>query len=266
MIDPPSFARSNGRHPELADQVAVVTGAARGIGQGIAFRLAEEGMRLALADIDEDSLTQTVALLGTSGVEVIPVAGDLSDSAVIERLMAETIDSFGELNLLVNNAADLRRHPILEAHDDLLDHQLALNIRSPYLCAQRAAAIMAPTGRGGIVNISSVGAVQAHHTGNPYDVSKGAINAMTRALAVELGPHGVRVNAVAPGVTITHRSSDGSGGVGDERIPLRRFGTVADIAAAVAFLASTDSSYLTGQVLYVDGGITAQLSPPSTAL
>jgi NAD(P)-dependent dehydrogenase (short-subunit alcohol dehydrogenase family) len=125
---------------------------------------------------------------------------------------------------------------------------------------------MKDSGGGSIINISSVGGVQAHQTGNPYDLTKGAIDSMTRAMAVELGHYGIRVNAIGPGVTRTYRSRSMGDGVGDERIPLRRFGTTADIAAMVAFLASDDASYVTGQIIYVDGGITAQLSPPATAL
>ena len=125
---------------------------------------------------------------------------------------------------------------------------------------------MAGADGGSIVNISSVGATRAHHRGVPYDVTKGAINTMTTAMAVDLGRHRIRVNAVAPGVTRTYRTEPHIGSARylatESRIPMRRFGTVDDIAAAVAFLASDDSSYITGQVIHVDGGITAQLSPP----
>lgn len=254
------------RHQELSGRVAIVTGAAVGIGQGIAGRLAAEGMRLVLADIDAPGLEATTASFRADGAEVLAVNANLSDAFGVDQMFDETLDRFGSVDLLVNNAADLRRHRFIEEHDDLLDHQLATNVRGPYLCAQRAATVMKDGEGGSIVSISSVGGLQAHQTGNPYDLTKGAIDSMTRAMAVELGRHGIRVNAIGPGVTRTHRSHLNDDGAGDERIPLRRFGTVADIAAMVAFLASDDAGYVTGQTIYVDGGITAQLSPPSTAL
>lgn len=257
-----------GRHPELCGRVAIVTGAAAGIGEGISRRLAAEGMRIVLADIDADKLDRVTASLTHAEPEVqaIGVQADLSHAAGVDELFATTLTRFGRIDLLVNNAADLRRHEFVDPHDDLLEHQLATNVRGPYLCAQRAAASMKDSGGGSIVSISSVGGVQAHQVGNPYDLTKGAIDSMTRAMAVELGQYGIRVNAIGPGVTRTHRSRTSGDGQGDERIPLRRFGTVGDIAAMVAFLASDDASYVTGQILYVDGGITAQLSPPATAL
>lgn len=259
----PSTGPAAARHPELGGRVAVVTGAGRGIGLGITRRLVAEGMRVVLFDIDRPSLEAVSAELDDGSTLV--VQGDIGDPVDIDRLFASTVDRFGTVDLLVNNAADLRRRGVLDEHQALLDLQLAVNVVGPYACSQRAAAIMAEAGRGAIVNLSSVGASRAHHDGLPYDVTKGAIDAMTRAMAIDLGRHGVRVNAVAPGVTITHRSRNlpdgpvGQGMVGG--IPLRRFGTVDDIAAVVAFLASDDAGYITGQVLFVDGGITAQLSP-----
>lgn len=255
---------AGGRYAELQSQVAVVTGAARGIGAGIAARLAAEGMHVVAADRDRVALDRTVDQLNDQGATVLGVVGDLSHGTDIDRLFEDAVSRFDTVDLLVNNAADLQRSSLLEEHRALLDLQLATNIGGPYLCAQRAAGIMERNGGGGIVNISSVGAIRAHHRGLPYDVTKGAVNAMTRAMAVDLGEAGIRVNAIGPGVTKTYRSKteNGSDRAVAERIPLRRAGTIDDIASAVAFLASNQASYITGQVLYVDGGITAQLSPP----
>jgi 3-oxoacyl-[acyl-carrier protein] reductase len=225
-----------------------------------------EGMSVVAADLDEQTLSRTVDMLTASGGSVMAFVGDLGLDAQIDRLFEETLDRFGTVDLLVNNAADLRRRRMLDAHTDVLDDQLAINVRSPYLCSQRAAAIMRDGGGGSIVHISSVGALRAHHRGFPYDVTKGAINAMTLAMAVDLGEYGIRVNAIGPGVTFKgdRPVDEAERRITESRIPLRRSGTVEDIAAMVAFLASSESSYVTGQIIYVDGGITAQLSPPGS--
>ncbi len=265
-----AFQSITPRYEELRGQVAVITGAAKGIGQGIAIRLAREGMRVVAADIDAESLALTANSLQDLGAQILAFHGDLSKSEDILQLFDVTLDKMQTVDLLVNNAADLQRRSLLDEHEALLDLQLATNIRGPYLCSQHAAAIMRAAGGGSIVHISSVGAIRAHHRGLPYDVTKGAINAMTHAMAIDLGRYQIRVNAVGPGVTRTHRTKaqpdDPSYQATAGRIPLGRFGTVADIGAMVAFLASTEASYITGQVFYVDGGITAQLSPPGQSL
>jgi 3-oxoacyl-[acyl-carrier protein] reductase len=253
------------RYRELRDRVAVVTGAAKGIGQGIAVRLAGEGMRLVAVDIDADALATTADALRMLDVPVVSFHGDVSRPGDVDRLFEATLEAFATVDVLVNNAADLRRRRLLDEQEGLLELQLATNVAGPYLCSQRAAAIMRRAGGGSIIHISSVGAARAHHRGLPYDVTKGAINAMTRAMAVDLGGYGIRVNAIGPGLTHTYRT-DASGDpaayrAAAERVPLRRFGTVADIAAVVAFLVSAEASYVTGQVIYVDGGLTAQLEP-----
>lgn len=256
-------------YPELNGGVAVITGAAKGIGQGIALRLGREGMRLVIADIDGKSLASTTASLKKLGVQVLAFEGDLSQPAVIDQLFKIILDTFNRVDLLVNNAADLSRRRLLDEHKALLEHQLATNVSGPYLCSFQAAKIMRDSGGGNIIHISSVGALRAHWKGLPYDVTKGAINAMTRAMAIDLAEYNIRVNAIGPGATKTYRT--GSGGktavpeIAD-RIPLKRLGLVSEISSVVAFLASPEASYITGQIIYVDGGITAQLSPPGQML
>lgn len=258
------------RYPELKGRVAVVTGAGRGIGQGIAVRLAREGMRVVLADYDAQNLEATTAALRAQGVVVLDVLADLSRMEGIDRLFDTTLSAFDAVDVLVNNAADLRRVHFLPEHPELLDYQLTINLKAPYVCSQRAAQTMKDAGGGSIVHISSVGGLRAHHRAFPYDVMKGGLDAMTRAMAVELGVHGIRVNAIGPGPIATERAN-----VGREpedlraiegRVPLVRFGSPLEIGATVAFLASPDAGFITGQVLYVDGGITAQLSPSGNPL
>jgi NAD(P)-dependent dehydrogenase (short-subunit alcohol dehydrogenase family) len=257
------------RYPELKGQVAVVTGAAQGIGRGIAIRLAREGMRVVLADKKKEVLASTTDALLQLGATVLEFLGDLSQSANIKQLFDRTIETFKTVHLLVNNAADLQRKRLLDAHEALLDYQLVNNIRGPYLCSYHAAKIMRAAGRGNIIHISSVGAIRAHLEGFPYDVTKGAINAMTRAMAIDLAEYNIRVNAIGPGVIRSYRTPAIENPNVQEiitRIPLQRSGTVSDIGSLVAFLASEEASYVTGQVIYVDGGITAQLSPPGIRL
>ncbi len=250
------------RYPELKDQVALVTGSGRGIGKGIALRLAREGMKVVIHGLDPKEVEGTTAEFKAFGVETVGVAADFSKDDAVDQVFQVMLDTFGTVDLLVNNAADLRRKTTFEA-DDLLDHQLAVNLRAPYLCARRAAEIMRPKQSGSIVNISSVGGVRAHWSGLPYDVTKGGIDMLTKAMGIDLAREGIRMNAIAPGAILNDRTPQSDPGIQklSERIPLLRFGTPLEIGAVVAFLASDDASYIAGHILYVDGGLTAQLSP-----
>jgi NAD(P)-dependent dehydrogenase (short-subunit alcohol dehydrogenase family) len=251
------------RYPEFKGQVAVITGSSRSIGKGIALRLAREGMKIVLHGYEADELAQTEAEFKALGIELTALQSDFSVPESGEQLIRHATDTFGTIDLLVNNAADLRRTKIFEDLP-LLDHQLAVNLRTPYLCAWHAAEVMKAKKFGNIINISSVGGLRGHWDGLPYDVTKGGIDALTRVMALELSADGVRVNAVAPGAILIERSGSADDPVIRElstRIPLGRFGTPLEIGAAVAYLASPDASYITGQILYVDAGLTTQLSP-----
>lgn len=253
------------RYPELKGQVAVITGSGRGIGKGIAIRLAREGMKVVINSRTTEAVEKTAAELRALGAEALAVPTDVGRTEGVDRLFRETLDAFGTVDLLVNNAADLRRESFFNVDEALLDHQLAVNVRGAYLCALRAAEVMREKRRGNIVNISSVGGLRAHWRGLPYDVTKGAIDAMTRAMSLDLARLGIRVNAVAPGPILIERSlppDHPHAQAVAQRVPMGRFGLPLEIGAVVAFLASDDASYITGQVIYVDGGTTAQLSPP----
>lgn len=263
------FQRLVPRYPELKGQVAVVTGSAKGIGQGIALRLIREGMRVVIADIDGGSLAATYESLDKLGATLLAFQGDLSQPETIKQLFEETLNKFGGINLLVNNAADLERRRLLDEHEDLLSLQIATNLLGPYHCSTQAAKIMREGGGGNIIHISSVGGLRAHWKGFPYDVTKGAIDAMTRAMAIDLAEYNIRVNAVAPGAIRTARTPSNDHPMIQEmssRIPLKRFGLVSEISSMVAFLASPEGGYITGQIVYVDGGITTQLAPPGQIL
>jgi len=252
------------RYPELAGQVAIVTGSSRGIGLGIALRLGREGMRVVVNSRSPEQTESAAAALRSLGATALAVPADVGRTADVDRLFETTLQAFGRVDLLVNNAADLRRGRFFEVDEALLDAQLASNIRGPYLCSHRAAEIMRGAGAGTIIHISSVGGLRAHWQGLPYDMTKGAIDAMTRAMSLDLAGFGIRVNCIAPG-PIYNRAGDPTQGpwakAARERVPLARLGTPLEIGAVVAFLASPDSSYITGQIIYVDGGLTAQLTP-----
>jgi len=252
------------RYPELIGKVAIVTGAARDIGKGIAARLAREGMTVVVNRRTPEAVAAAAEELTACGAEVLPVAADIGSDEDVARLFRETLSRWGAVDLLVNNAADLRRRRALQGAEDLLTEQLATTVRGPIVGTHRAAEAMRDRGGGSIVNISTVGALRAHYAGMPYDAMKGALDAMTRAMALDLAEFGIRVNCVAPGPIRDRReyeSSESERQALRDRLPLGCYGLPSDVASAVAFLASDDAAYITGQILYVDGGLTAQLTP-----
>jgi len=250
------------RYPELQGKVALVTGSTRHIGKGIAARLAREGMKVVITSRTEEAVEETTAQLRELGAEALGVPGDMRDLAHIRRLLDETQTAFGGVDLVVNNAADLRRQHFLEVPEELVDSQLASNIKGPYMLSRWAADLMRQRGGGNLIHLSTVGAARAHWPGLPYDMTKGAIEAMTRCQALDLADFNIRVNCIAPGPIHRARTSNRPGAEESlARVPLRKFGTPLDIAAAVAFLASDDAAFITGHVLYVDGGLTIQLTP-----
>jgi NAD(P)-dependent dehydrogenase (short-subunit alcohol dehydrogenase family) len=256
-----------------ATGIAVVTGGAGGIGEAVAIRLATDGFSIVLADRNPDALARSAEHLTGAGAAVTPVAVDVGDEDAVETLFAGVRDAAAPLAALVNTAGiahgpDAERH-FLETDPAHWDQLMAANLRSVYLCSRQAAALMAPTGRGAIVNLSSGGATQAHRHRVAYDATKGAIEATTRALALDLAPWGIRVNAVAPGaIDVPNRSPIGRAGrdPSPDLIPLGRLGTPEDVAAAISYLVSDDAAYVTGAVLTVDGGLTTQLRPPAMDL
>ncbi|MBX9584202.1 MAG: glucose 1-dehydrogenase [Gemmataceae bacterium] len=245
---------------KLAGKVALVTGSSRGIGAAIAKRLAADGAKVVVNYAkSQKAADEVVAEVKKAGGEAVAVQADTSKPADIERLFAEVKKAFGRLDILVNNAAIMQRGELHEVTPELIDAHFSTNVRGYLLCAKHAAQML-PKG-GVIVNIGSAISRMAYPGAVVYTATKGAVDLMTRVLAAELGPKGIRVNCVAPGSTITDMNGPASGKTDEEArqeiaaTALRRQGEVHDIADAVAFLVTDDARWVTGAWIDVSGGI-----------
>jgi NAD(P)-dependent dehydrogenase (short-subunit alcohol dehydrogenase family) len=240
-------------------QAGIVTGASQGIGEAIARRLASEGARLCLvaAPQDEARLAEVAGELGA-----ISLAADVGDPATADRATAETLERYGRLDVLASNAGIAYFEKLLQTPFEHLDHTLHVNVRGMFLVAVAAARAMAERGGGRICCTASTASFMGEELQVTYNISKGGVLELVRSMAVDLAPHGVRVNGVAPGWVHTPATADI---VADEaewskhrsRIPLDRPAEPDEIAAVVAFLLSEDSSYMTGSIVVADGGLTA---------
>jgi 3-oxoacyl-[acyl-carrier protein] reductase len=252
----------------LAGKVAVVTGSGQGIGRAIAERFAREGAAVVLNDRDPSVLAESQAALEATGARLLAVAADVSRADDVARLFRQAQEAFGTVDILVNNAAWAA--PIahfLEMTEEFWDTVLTVNLKSVFLCSQRLARLLDEQKKpGSIVNISTYGAARSQREMSAYNASKGGVEALTRATALDLAPWRIRVNAVGPGPIATPSFLE-LFDTSEKRermrqaVPLERLGTPMDIAAAVLFLASDDAAFVTGQVLYVDGGALAQIRP-----
>ena len=248
---------------ELAEKVAIVTGGASGIGQAIATLLAENGATVAIADQLEDVGKETAQGLEGRGFTARAFPVDVSDAAQVEMLVKSVVETYGAVDILVNNAGIGQRRAILEMAVDEWERVLAVNLKGAFLCAQAAAKEMVKQGRGGrIISIVSTAAENARVNAAAYCASKAGLLQFTRVLAQELGQYGITANAVGPGLTITgsplrEPPSEKYLGAFLKEVPLARPGNPRDVAQAVAFLASAKADYITGQVIYADGGYSA---------
>ncbi len=232
--------------------VALVTGAGRGLGRAIAERLARDGLSVVAVDLDGESAAVTASSVGGQSYSC-----DVSDRAAVRQLASQV----GPIEVLVNNAGIWTYGSVIAATDEDIDRVMAVNLLGTLNCCRAFAPAMASAGRGAIVNISSLAAAMAAPGVEIYPITKAAVEALTRQLAQELGPTGIRVNAVGPGSMLTEGTAPAyEGELKAKRaatVPLRRIGTPTDIANAVAFLVSEEASYISGQTLYVDGGVSA---------
>jgi 3-oxoacyl-[acyl-carrier protein] reductase len=245
----------------LAGRVALVTGASRGFGRAIALAFAREGARVAANYLSSQrEAEEVVAEAGRLGAEAVALFGDVAREADARTLVASTLERFGRLDILVNNAGIMVRGPLLEVPADEYRRMLDINVTGTLLCSRYALTPMMEQGYGRMINLSSQLAQRAVGGGGfaAYAATKGAIESLTRALASEVGRHGITVNAIAPGGIETDMSRDVMTPEYRTRrlaeLPLRRFGSVEDVAYCAVILAADEAGYLTGQILHPSGG------------
>ena len=248
----------------LAGKVAVITGGGTGIGAGIALSLAEAGTAVVISPNSNTAGAEaTAATIHAAGGRALVKACDVRDFDQVQALFDATIADFGRVDFLINNAGITEPHSLLEMTPDEWDRTLNINLRGMFFCTQRFAKEVIRRGSGGrIVNLSSVHGFAAVPDHAHYEASKGGINMFTKASAIELAPHNIQVNAIAPGAIEVERYFGFPGYNRDDwgsRIPAGRVGLPDDIGPVAAFLCSEGASYITGQIIWVDGGMTSRL-------
>ena len=245
----------------IKDKVAIVTGAGRGIGEGIALRFAEEGARVIVNDVNEGEASRTAQAIQSKGGKAVAVTGSVGSRDVAQKMVDTAVKEFGTVDILVNNAGIIRDAMLHKMTDEQWDQVIEVNLKGVFLCTQCAARVMREKGYGKIINISSTS-----WRGNPgqinYSATKAGVIGMTKTTAKELAPKGINVNVIAPGMIWTdmiksmppamvERMEKGLAFI----VPLNRKGLPQDIANLALFLASDESSFITGQLIHCDGGM-----------
>ncbi|MBW4425867.1 MAG: glucose 1-dehydrogenase [Nostoc desertorum CM1-VF14] len=255
----------------LKGKNALITGATSGIGQAIAIRLAQEGCNIAInyrkdpeaaAETEEMALQKACGNIENCGVKSLPVHGDVSQESDIVEMVNTVVKEFGSVDILINNAGIQTESPSHEVTTADFDRVIAVNLRGAYLCARETIKHLLSVNRPGvIINISSVHEIIPRPMYISYSISKGGMENLTKTLALEYANQGIRVNAIAPGATVTPINQAWTDdpekkAIVESHIPMGRAGSSEEMAAAVAFLASDEAAYITGQTLFVDGGLT----------
>ena len=243
----------------FAEQVVIVTGGAQGIGRACVEAFAAEGAAVVIADVDAAGGEKAAEAVQAQGGRATFIQTDVGDAAQAQRLVERTLEAFGRLDVLINNAGIIKTAEFLEISEADFDAVLRVNLKGVFLVGQAAARAMVGQGKGAIVNMSSANAVVAIANQVPYVTSKGAVNQLTKVMALALADKGVRVNAIGPGSILTDllkvvMSDEAARRRILSRTPMGRCGEPAEVAKVALFLASDDASYLTGQCIYPDGG------------
>lgn len=245
----------------LEDQVAIVTGAGYGIGRAIAVIFAQEGADIVIAEVNEERGKETAKLVKKKGRRALMIQADIGRQSDVQRVIQETFNAFGHLDILVNNAGILGGFaPFLEVGEEDFDEIVRVNLKGVFLCGQAAAKEMVRAGRGGkIINLGSIESEVAIAGNSIYAATKGAVRLLTKAMALELAPHKINVNAIGPGPVATGMTASFQGESSFEELirmntPWGRMGQPKDIAHTALFLASKEADFITGTILFVDGG------------
>ena len=246
----------------VADQVTLISGGTRGIGRALAEGFAQRGGNVIITGREQDATEAVAKQMATGAGQVTPFACDVAKPQQIEQLVACVDKQFGRIDTLINVAGINRRKPALEVSESDYDAIVDVNLKGAFLLSQQVARVMLREGSGSQINIASLNTDRPLRNVLPYAVSKAGMSSMTRALALEWGPHGIRVNALAPGFILTDLtrklwSDETMQSWGLEHTPQRRLGVPEDMLGTAIFLASQASAFLTGQTIFVDGGFTA---------